>query len=44
MDFDPVSGFLSLAGFLLGLLFLVNRLLANRCIEVRCVLHGREGT
>jgi phosphopantetheine adenylyltransferase len=43
MGFDLFSGFLDLAGLLLGLIFLVRGLRASRDFEVRCELHGPAG-
>lgn len=41
MGFDLISGFLDLAGVLLGLMFLVGGLRESRGIDVTCVLHDR---
>jgi len=41
MDFDLISGFLDLAGVLLGLMLLVGGLSESRGIDVTCVLHDR---
>jgi hypothetical protein len=42
MDIDPVSGFLGLMGFFLGLLILVDRLKATRNIDVTCMPHDQR--
>lgn len=42
MDFDQFSGFLVLAAFSFGLIFLLGRLWANRNINVTCILHEQH--
>jgi hypothetical protein len=42
MGFDLVSGFLTIAGVFLGLLLLFGCLLANRGMDVTCILHDES--